>query len=263
MNNSPEIQARYEFAAEISRRAGDLTLQFYRSEDLQIDCKADSTPVTIADRGAEKLLRELIEAKFPDDGIFGEEYPERKGKNEFRWILDPIDGTKAFIHGVPLYGVLIGVELAGESVIGVIHIPALSETVYAAKGLGAKYVWGDRPPRPARVSNTQSLSEALFLTSEVRTFEETKRRSYYDALQSAARLTRTWGDCYGYLLVATGRADLMVDPAMALWDAAALKPILEEAGGTFTDWKGERTIYSGEGVATNGLILDEALELLK
>ena len=163
---------------------------------------------------------------------------------------------------MPLYGTLIGLEREGESVLGVIRIPALGECLYAAKGQGAWYVWDGRPPRPARVSQRQPLSQALFVTSEVASYEITHRRRAYDRLQAAARLTRTWGDCYGYLLVATGRAEVMVDPIVAVWDVAPLPPILQEAGGTFTDWKGNPTIHAGEGVATNGLLLDEVLRTL-
>lgn len=257
-----EIERRLPLALAIAREAGKITLGFYQRADLNVERKADNTPVTMADRQAELHLRQRIAAELPGDGIFGEEYPEQPGTSGFRWILDPIDGTKAFIHGVPLYGTLIGVEYEGVSVLGVIHIPALDESVYAGKGQGAWYVRGTEPPQPARVSSCKTLAEGLFLTSEVRSFDTTGRRAAYDRLQSAARLARTWGDCYGYLMVATGRADIMVDPVMALWDAAALQPILEEAGGTFTDWRGQPTIYSGEGIATNGPLLDEVLRLV-
>ncbi len=164
---------------------------------------------------------------------------------------------------MPLYGVLVGVEWHNESLIGVIRIPALDECVYAARGRGAWYVAGSQAPRPARVSDRKPLAKALFLTSSVTSFDRTGRRVAYDRLQAACRLCRTWGDCYGYLMVATGRADLMVDPVMKLWDAAALMPVLEEAGGTFTDWQGKRTIYSGEGIATNGQVLPEVLAVVK
>jgi histidinol phosphatase-like enzyme (inositol monophosphatase family) len=208
----------------------------------------------------------VIAAAFPGDGILGEEFPEQAGTSGFRWILDPIDGTKSFIHGVPLYGTLVGLEHKSsehnaESVLGVILIPALDECVYAARGQGAWYVAGGRPPRRARVSSQRTLAESLFLTSEVGSFNRIGRSDAYERLQAAARLSRTWGDCYGHLMVATGRAEVMVDPLMEIWDAAALPPILEEAGGTFTDWQGRPTIYSGNGIATNGLVLDEVMAI--
>ena len=148
--------------------------------------------------------------------------PDRPGDGPFRWILDPIDGTKSFIHGVPLYGTLVGIEHEGEPVAGVIRIPALDECVYAAARTGG-LVSTRRPSRPGRPGSRRArqLSEGLFLTSEVATFDEIGRRDVYDRLQAAARLSRSWGDCYGYLMVATGRAEVMVDPVAAVWDLAA------------------------------------------
>jgi histidinol phosphatase-like enzyme (inositol monophosphatase family) len=260
---STDITKRLELAVEAARRAGQVTLQYFRRDDLVVDRKRDDSPVTVADRQAEELLRRLITAAFPDDAILGEELPDRPGTSGYRWILDPIDGTKSFIHGVPLYGTLIGVEHEGQSVLGVIRVPALDECVYAAAGQGAWYVHGDRPPVAARVSTHQPLSKGLFVTSEVASYEHTGRRGAYDRLQAAARLSRSWGDCYGYMMVATGRADVMVDPVVAVWDLAALLPVIEEAGGRFTDWQGRRTIHSGEAIATNGLIHDEVLTLVR
>ena len=261
--DTSEIVQRLQLAVEAAGEAGKITLESFRRDDLCVERKGDDSPVTAADRQAEEHLRKRISDAFPHDGILGEEFPEREGQTGFRWILDPIDGTKSFIHGVPLYGTLVGIECRGESVVGVNLIPALHECVYAAKGQGAWYVSGDNPPVRARVSDCPSLAEGLFLTSEVANFYTSGRRHVYDRLQAAARLTRTWGDCYGYLMLATGRAELMVDPIMEVWDAAALLPILQEAGGTFTDWQGRRTIHSGEGVATNGRILDEVLAIIR
>jgi histidinol-phosphatase len=257
-----DLQPRLALAVEAAREAGRITLEYFRRDDLEVELKCDDTPVTAADRRAEEHLRQRIAATFPADGIFGEELSERPGTSGFRWILDPIDGTKSFIHGVPLYSTLVGMECEGQSVLGVIRIPALDECVYAARGLGAWYLHAEQPPRRAHVSTRPKLSKALFVTSEVINFDKTGRRGAYDRLQAAARLTRTWGDGYGYLMVATGRAEVMVDPIMALWDAAALPPVLEEAGGTFTDWRGNRTMHAGDGIATNGLLLEEVLELI-
>ncbi len=257
-----DLQTRLALAVEAAREAGRITLEFFRRDDLDVELKSDDTPVTAADRRAEEHLRQRIAAAFPDDGILGEELAERPGTTGFRWILDPIDGTKSFIHGVPLYSTLVAVECDGQSVLGVIHIPAMDETVYAARGLGAWHVQAGQPPRRAQVSDRGRLADALFLTSEVASFDRIGRREAYDRLQAACRLARTWGDGYGYLMVATGRADVMVDPIMALWDAAALAPILEEAGGTFTDWQGNRGYQAGEGVATNGRLFDEALRTI-
>ncbi len=257
-----DLQPRLALAVEAAREAGRITLEYFRRDDLDVELKCDDTPVTAADRRAEQHLRQRIAAAFPADGILGEEFSEQPGTSGCRWIIDPIDGTKSFIHGVPLYSTLVALEWENQSILGVIHVPALDECVYAARGLGAWYLHGEEPPRPARVSQRRPLAKALFVTSEVINFDRTGRRAAYDRLQAAARLARTWGDGYGYLMVATGRAEVMVDPIMALWDAAALPAILEEAGGTFTDWQGNPTYRAGEGMATNGLLLQESLACL-
>jgi histidinol phosphatase-like enzyme (inositol monophosphatase family) len=250
-------------ALDAAREAGRHTLRYFRQVELVVDRKSDLSPVTIADREAELLLRERISAAFPDDAILGEEFPERPGTSGYRWILDPIDGTKSFIHGVPLYGTLVAVEHSGRSVIGVIYVPAMDECVYAESGHGAWHQLGLEPVRPARVSQIATLGESLFLTSEIANFRKIDRLDAYLRLDEACRLSRTWGDCFGYLLVATGRAELMIDPIMNVWDAASLQPIMEEAGGTLTDWRGEPTIYSGHTVATNGLIQNDVLAITR
>jgi len=257
------IAQRLELAQIAAREAGAITLRYFCQNNYDVELKHDRSPVTVADRQAEEHLRGRIAAAFPDDAILGEELPERQGTSGYRWILDPIDGTKSFISGVPLYGALIGVECESKSVVGVIHVPALGETVSAAVGQGAWHVRGSSPPERARVSAKAKLADSLFLTSEVKTYDRVARRAAYERLEAASRLARTWGDCYGYLLVATGRAEVMVDPVMNVWDCAALQPILEEAGGTFTDWNGKPTIHGGEAIATNGLVLDEVLAITR
>jgi histidinol-phosphatase len=255
--SSVDHAPRLELARLAAREAGQLTLRYFRSDTLAVELKQDQSPVTIADRQAEQLLRERIAERFPHDAILGEEFPEQPGTSGYRWILDPIDGTKSFIRGVPLYGTLVGVEHESRSTIGVIYIPALEECLYAATGGGAWYERGHAAPERAQVSKRTSLAEALVCSSDTRF--PAARREAYDRLQQAAGVSRTWGDCYGYLLVATGRAEVMVDPIMNVWDAAAIQPILMEAGGTFTDWQGRPTIYSGDGIATNGHVLAEVL----
>lgn len=254
---------RLELARIAAREAGAITLEYFRQNNYAVELKRDRSPVTVADRRAEEHLRRRIAAEFPADGILGEELGEQPGTSGYRWILDPIDGTKSFISGVPLYGTLIGVEFQGRSVVGVIRMPALDEMVSAAVGRGAWGQRGDAPPVPARVSSVARLADGLFCTSEVSNFAQTGRPAAYERLDAACRLARTWGDCYGYLLVATGRAEVMVDPQMNVWDCAALQPILEEAGGTFTDWQGNGTIHAGEAIATNGRVLDEVLAITR
>jgi histidinol-phosphatase len=257
-----ELTRRFEFAREAAQEAGRLTLRYFQSATLKIDTKSDASPVTIADREAEQLLRREIAKAFPDDALLGEEFGEQDGTSGFRWILDPIDGTKSFIHGVPLYSVLIGVEFRGESKIGVIHLPALAETAYACTRQGAWYVRGTESPIPARVSDVSTLSEGLFCTSALSGFRKRDAWPFLERLSSTARVSRTWGDAYGYLLVATGRAEVMIDPQMNIWDAAAVLPVIQEAGGMFTDWQGKPTIYSGDGIATNGKVHAEVLRLI-
>lgn len=261
MNPHNAVAARLEWARQIAREAGQWTLQHFQRGELAVELKADSTPVTLADRGAEELLRARIAERFADDAILGEEFGQSAGGSGFRWIVDPIDGTKSFIHGVPLYGTLIGIEHGESSVAGVIYLPALDECAFAALAGGAWHQRGDQPPQPARVSRRGRLAECLLCTSDVATFDQVGRGTEFSRLLGAVKLLRTWGDCYGYLLVATGRADVMVDPQMSAWDAAALLPILVEAGGTFTDWRGNPTIHAGEGIATNGLVLSEVLAI--
>ena len=235
---------RLELARLAAREAGQLTLRYFRSDRSGGRAEARSSRRSpIADRQAEQLLRERIAERFPDDAILGEEFPEKPGTSGYRWILDPIDGTKSFIRGVPLYGTLVGVEHEGRSTIGVIYIPALDECVYAATGQGAWYECGQAAPRQARVSTRKTLAECAALL-ERHAFSGGRGARRTTVCSKPAGVSRTWGDCYGYLLVATGRAEVMVDPIMNVWDAAAIQPILVEAGGTFTDWQGRETIYS-------------------
>lgn len=245
---SGELKELLEFAVDLGRGAGDITLEYFRKSP-ETETKSDGSYVTIADRHAESYLREQIAKRFPDDGVLGEEEMELPGRSGRRWIVDPIDGTFAFVHGVPFYGVLIALEIERESSVGVVNIPALGEIVYAAKGLGC-YLNGE----PARVSNTAELKDALLLATDFGPATA--------LLQKRVKASRTWGDCYGYVLVATGRADVMLDPVMNLWDCAPLLPIMEEAGGTFTDWRGVRTISGENSIATNGVLFDEVMRLV-
>lgn len=252
-----ETNPRLDLAVAAAREAGAATLELFRSRDLGVERKRDGSPVTAADRAAETLLRDRISAAFPDDAILGEELGEKPGTSGFRWVLDPIDGTKSFITGVPLYTTLVAVLHDDQPAVGVIYSPATAEIAYAAAGGPAWYAVDDGPPELARVSAVERLAEATFLTTEIATFGA--RRGVFEKLEAACRLTRTWGDAYGYLLVATGRADVMVDPVVNLWDAAALQPIIEGAGGQFSDWLGRPSVHTGDAVASNpalaGLVL--------
>jgi histidinol-phosphatase len=263
------LQERLDWAVEIARQAGRLTLDYFRRPTLAVERKADDSPVTVADRKAEGLLRRRIAERFADDGVLGEELGAQEGSSGYQWVLDPIDGTKSFIHGVPLYTTLVAVLEGGTARLGVIHAPALGETVYAAVGGGCWYVSDGHPaasPRRTQVSEVARLRDGLLLTSEIASFSKERRPDAIDVyleLERRARLARTWGDGYGYLMVATGRAEVMIDPAVSLWDTAPLQPIIEEAGGRFSDWQGRPAADSGDAVATNGLVADEVLAITR
>jgi len=253
---------RLDLALRAAREAASLILGYYR-RGVDVVRKPDDSPVTRADREAEALIRRRIREAFPGDAVLGEEEGETPGDSGWRWILDPIDGTRTFIRGVPLFGTLIGAEHEGRPVLGVALFPALNEVVFAEQGGGA---WTGTPggtPVPARVSSVDRLDASLVCFTALEGFAGRGLRPNLDALLAAAGMSRTWGDCYGYLLVATGRAEVMLDPAMHVWDCAALLPILEEAGGTFTDWSGAATIHATRSVATNRRVLPAVLAALQ
>jgi histidinol phosphatase-like enzyme (inositol monophosphatase family) len=248
---------------DIATSAGKHTLKYFRHPDLKYDAKQDDSPVTIADREAEQLVRDLIAKQFADDTVQGEEFAEQSGTSDYRWIVDPIDGTKSFICGVPLYSTLLAVEHQGNPLGGVILIPALDEIIVAVIGQGSWTKTSASDWQSARVSSRSDISQAVFVTSQVDSFDEREAADAYKRMEQAARITRSWGDGYGYLMVATGRADMMVDPICNAWDVAAIAPVVTEAGGKFTDWKGNGTTRGGDGVGTNGVLHDEVLRLLK
>ncbi len=259
--NDTSLQQRLDLARTASLEAGHLILSYFQQDDLAVELKEDESPVTVADKEAEELLRQRIEENFPEDGILGEEFDEKISQNQYRWILDPIDGTKSFVHGVPLFGTLIGLEQNGRLVLGVCRFPALNEVIYAAEGTGCWWQQGENPPIQKTVSQQSSLKDATFCTTTPR-WESYGKQEAYIALLNKTKLARGWGDCYGHILVATGRADLMVDPELSPWDAAALVPILREAGGHFLDWSGKETIYGGNGFSINAALKDEVLTIL-
>ncbi|MEM8930027.1 MAG: inositol monophosphatase family protein [Acidobacteriota bacterium] len=251
---SPSLPELTEIAVDLAWKAGRRTLAAFQI-GVEVEAKADGTPVTRADRDAEDFLRRAIRERFPDDGVFGEEFGEEPGSSGRTWVIDPIDGTKSFVHGVPLYAVLVAVVIDGRSDIGIIHLPGLGETVHAHRGGGC---WWNG--RRARVSQVERVEQALVVTSD---FPGQEQERTPTRLYDAARLRRTWGDAYGYALVATGRAEVMVDPEVAPWDVAAVQPIIEEAGGRFTDRDGVARYDGGSGLATNGRLHDQALDLMR
>jgi histidinol phosphatase-like enzyme (inositol monophosphatase family) len=256
MIDSSELKTLLDFAVHIGREAGAITLRHFKGS-IQPERKSDNSFVTIADRETEDYLRSKLEHEFPADGILGEEFGEKTGSSPRRWIVDPIDGTYSFVHGVPLYTVLIGLEVDSESVLGVVNVPVLDEMVYAAQGVGC--FWNGKP---ARASSTRNPAEALLLATDVSADDKSGFAPAILRLQKRFGGRRTWGDAYGHILVATGRAEVMLDPIMNVWDCAALLPILKEAGGTFTDWKGQWTIHGGNAISTNGLLFQEVMQII-
>jgi myo-inositol-1(or 4)-monophosphatase len=246
------------FAMETAWQAGRQTLGYFQA-DIRPDFKSDDTPVTIADRESEKLIRSRIEGKYPGHAIVGEEYGISKSEGAtHRWFIDPIDGTRAFVRGVPLYAVLIGLEIEGQIQVGVAHFPAMGETIAAASGKGC---WWNG--RPARVSSVTRLQDGLLTHADAASFEVNGRGEAWQRLKAASGFRAGWADAYGYLLVATGRAELMLDPIMNVWDCAPFPVILQEAGGYFGDWSGNPTIYAGEAVGTTAALLPQVLRTIQ
>jgi histidinol-phosphatase len=248
--------ALLEAVSELARLTGSAALRHYR-KDLAVERKDDGSPVTIADREAERTAREWIARRFPADGILGEEFGTQPGISGRTWLLDPVDGTRTFVRGVPLWGSLIALVEGDMVLAGAAAFPALGELVAAALGEGC---WHDGVR--CRVSPIARLADATVLTSDVRRFTESAHVRGWSDLAGATAMARTWGDCYGYLLVATGRAEVMVDVGLNPWDIACFVPILEEAGGRITDFAGRRYPPLRGAIATNAALADEARRLL-
>ena len=242
---------------EVARKAGDIALDLYRDRPA-VETKADGSPVTIADRNAEQAAREWIASRFPDDGIVGEELGASPGRSARRWLIDPIDGTKSFVAGVPLWGTLIAVCEEETVLAGAVYCAAAGEMLIAAAGEGC-FLNGSQ----ARVSSVANVGAAIVLTTGLKFERRPERQPGWHQLVAAARIGRTWGDCYGYLLVASGRAEVMTDAIVADWDTAAVQRCVVEAGGVFTDWAGKPTAFGGSAIATNALVADEARRLLR
>ena len=253
---NPSLSDLLGVATRAAMDAGKRTLDYFNTS-LDVVLKADQSPVTAADLESEAILRDRISRAFPTHSILGEESGETVGSNSrYRWIIDPLDGTKSFIRGVPLYGVLVGVEVAGRPSVGVVYLPATNELVAAADGLGCTL-----NGRPCQVSETASLDAATVLTTSVPRCMA--KSDAYTTLSQRAQFAAGWGDAYGHVLVATGRADIMLDPKVSPWDCAALLPILREAGGRLTSWSGEETIWAADAVSTNQLLNTQTLEVLR
>jgi histidinol-phosphatase len=254
---TPAWQSRYHLAIDAAQKAGKHALTYFDT-GIDVEWKSNQTPVTRADREAEQLLRDMLLGMFPQDGFLGEEFGERPGNSGFRWIIDPIDGTRSFVRGIPLWATLIGLEYQGEQVAGVTYIPALKQLFRAMRGDGAY-----RDSHRIRVSDIGALEESQAFYSSISWFMKGGCRDAFLELVTQTQRQRGFGDFYGFLMVAQGSGEIMVEYGVSPWDVAALKPLVEEAGGECTDWDGTPTILRPDILATNGKLHATALALLK
>lgn len=255
-----DLKSLLDFATELAYDAGRLTLGYFgrNAEGLGLERKADATPVTLADREAEALIRRRIASRYPEHAVVGEEFGADDTDATHRWIVDPIDGTKAFVRGVPLYAVLVGLEIEGRIEAGAAYFPALDEMCCAATGLGCTL-----NGRPVRVSQTSNLAESTIGFTDIASFEKYGRGEAWGRLAAAAYDRRGWSDAYGHMLVASGRMEAMCDPIMSTWDCGPFPVLLREAGGYFGDWSANETVYGNEGLSTTRALLPEVLELIQ
>ncbi len=251
-----DLTSYRSFITELAEKSGDFIRPFFGAPGLVVETKADQSPVTAADRGAEELLRALIAKKFPGHGIVGEEFGGDRADAEWVWMLDPIDGTKSFISGVPLWGTLIALLHQGQPVLGAIHQPVLRQLML---GDGSSTVLNGRA---VRLRECARIADATLLTSDPLNPAAYQPGAAFDALARRARLVRTWGDCYGYLLLASGWADIMCDPVMNPWDIAALVPVVRGAGGVITDWQGGPAYPARSIVAASARLHSEVIAAL-
>jgi len=254
---NPQWRSRYETAVAAAKQAGQLALRYFAGE-FAIEWKQDQSPVTAADREAEALLRSRLLDAFPGDGFLGEEHGDHPGTSGFRWVIDPIDGTRNFVRGIPLWGTLVGLEYKDEPIAGVVDVPGLGQTFRALRGDGA---WRD--DRRLHVSDVARLADATLFYTSLSWFERAGRRDAFLDLAGRTQTQRGYGDFYGHVLVAQGAGELMVEHGVHVWDVVAILPIVEEAGGRFTDWDGNRTVRRPDVLVSNGRLHDEALRILR
>jgi histidinol-phosphatase len=254
---NPEWRNRYELAVETAQKAGQLA-QRYFDGSFTVEWKPDDSPVTVADREAEQLLRQTLLKAFPNDGFLGEEFGDTPGTSGYRWIIDPIDGTRSFVRGIPVWATLVGLEHRDEQIAGIAAAPALGQTYRALRGDGAF-----RNDRPIRVSDVNDLSQALVFYSSLSWFIKEGHQETFLQMVRRTERTRGFGDFYGFVLVAQGSGELMVEHGVHAWDVAAIKPLIEEAGGRFSDWQGGTSIHRPDVIVSNGKLHDAALAILQ
>jgi histidinol-phosphatase len=256
---NPEWRARYEAAVEAAQQAGRLALRYFETvADCKVEWKKDQSPVTGADREGEALLRKALLGRFPDDGFLGEEHGEKPGASGFRWVIDPIDGTRNFVRGIPIWATLVGLEYKGEQIAGIADVPTLRHTYRALRGDGAY-----RNECRIRVSDVASLSESLLFYSSLSWFRQAGRLDDFLRLAGRTQRQRGFGDFYGFVLVAQGSGELMIEHGVHVWDVAAIRPLVEEAGGKFSNWDGAADVHRPDVLVTNGRLHDEVLRVLR
>jgi len=244
-----------EFCQILAIESGRIIRSYFRSE-ISIETKADATPVTIADKKAEEKMREMIMKTYPGHGIIGEEFGDYNTDAEYQWVLDPIDGTKSFVCGAVTFGTLIALMKKGEPLFGVFVQPILNE-----------FLIGDNEitllnGQPVTVRPCSKLNDAVLLTTDHVNIAKYQNKDKFDKLISQTKLYRNWGDCYGYYLLATGYADIMIDPIMSLWDLMALIPIIKGAGGIITDYHGNNPVHGNSIIAASAGIHSEVIKIL-
>lgn len=258
------LEQRLEFARTIAHEAGDITLRYFGKLNAdQRDAKGDGTPVTIADRASETHLRERISEAYPDDAILGEEFEDRPGSSGYQWVIDPIDGTISFVHGVPLYGTMLACLHKGTPVLGVIWMPALSEGVYAATGLGCWLERTGSDPVRSTISQTEELGKTLLNTTSMSYFLTPELRALYEHLDRVCKHTRGWSDAYAWVLLASGRVDAVIEPELKIWDFAAAIPIILESGGIWSDLAGKSSMDSTQVLAANPALHAQLLDQIR
>lgn len=253
MHNKAQL---IEFTRKLAEDSGELIRQHWQRSDIAVSTKADKTVVTETDQAVERMMREQIKAAFPEHGIIGEEYGNENENAEYVWVLDPIDGTISYVHGVPLFGSLFGLLHNGQPIIGCIHQPILRQLMI---GDGDVTTLNGKP---VNVSDVDEIADAELLTTDPRRPHQHFDGAKFDSLCDEAKLLRSWGDCYGYLMVACGRADAMLDPILNLWDLLPLIPVIRGAGGIITDWEGNDPVNGSSAIVANPILHAQLLEYL-
>ena len=249
------MQEFVDFSKELARASGEIIKRYFRS-GVAVETKDDESPVTIADRQAEEVMREMIMKAYPEHGIIGEEFGTHNEDADYQWVLDPIDGTKSFVSGTFLFGTLIGLMKAGQPIVGAVHHPV---TAHLLVGDGKQAQLNDEA---VRVSAKRDLREAVLCYTDFIDVGKYQNGIAFQQLMGKTRINRTWGDCHGYFLVATGYADVMLDPIMHLWDIVALVPVIEGAGGKITSWNGGPPLSGNGIIASNGPLHSQVLRVL-